>query len=186
MKKTPREVCILAGGLSARMGRDKSSMRLEGKTLLEHVKGVASALEWPARVIRRDLVPRCGPLGGVYSAMKTSDAGIFLFLACDMPFVPLSFLAELAGHLDSKTDAVFAQLRGRAGFPFLLRRAVLYQIETQIASRRFSLQQLARRCAARRVSSPAGQSWRLLNINSPQDWQLAQKMARKGLNVEPL
>lgn len=59
----PVEVFILAGGLSARMGRDKARLRLRGRTLLAWVRAAARATGWPVRVIRRDLVPRCGPLG---------------------------------------------------------------------------------------------------------------------------
>src|SRR5437867_5654697 len=80
-------ICILAGGLSQRMGRDKSRLRLGSKTLLRLIRIEAGELGLPLRVIRRDLIPRCGPLGGVYTALKTSKAEAELFLACDMPFV---------------------------------------------------------------------------------------------------
>jgi molybdopterin-guanine dinucleotide biosynthesis protein A len=184
MKNAPEEVCILAGGLSSRMGRDKSRMRLQGMTLLGHVRKLAAKLDAPVRVIRRDLVPRCGPLGGVYTAFHTSNADSFLFLACDMPFVSASVVQTLVKQFDSRTDAVFARLRRRAGFPFLLRRSLLPRIEKQIALRRFSLQELARLCGAKRISSPSGQSWRLVNINSPEDWESARRLARKQLTVE--
>ena len=65
------EVCILAGGRSRRMGRDKARLRLGGVSLLARLKGLARALRLPARVIRRDAVPRCGPLGGIFTALKT-------------------------------------------------------------------------------------------------------------------
>ena len=86
-ESTPLEVCILAGGLSSRMGRDKARLRLNGRTLLAQVRDAAQTLGCPVRVIRRDLVTRCGPLGGVFTALKTSRAEAVLFLACDMPFV---------------------------------------------------------------------------------------------------
>ena len=43
MKPVPisGEICILAGGLSSRMGRDKARLRLSGKSLLQIVKDVA-------------------------------------------------------------------------------------------------------------------------------------------------
>ena len=83
-------VSILAGGLSSRLGRDKARVRLGRRTLLAHVRRAAKELGLPVRVIRRDLVPRCGPLGGVFTALKTSRADAELFLACDMPFVSAS------------------------------------------------------------------------------------------------
>jgi molybdenum cofactor guanylyltransferase len=178
MKSAAGEVCILAGGLSTRMGRDKSRMRLGGKTLLEHVQKIASAAGWPVRVIRRDMVPRCGPLGGVYTALQTSEAESLLFLACDMPFVSGAWIENLVQHVDPKAEAVFTQERDRVGFPFLLRRSVLSQIQRQFVLGEFSLEQLARACGAARVTSPPGQSWMFLNINRPKDWQVARQLAR--------
>jgi molybdopterin-guanine dinucleotide biosynthesis protein A len=75
------EACILAGGLSSRMGREKAQLKLAGRTLLAHVKKVAREACLPVRVIRRDLVARCGPLGGVYTALRTSHAKTVVFLA---------------------------------------------------------------------------------------------------------
>src|SRR5213594_4238966 len=80
-------VCVLAGGSSSRMGRDKTLLRLGQHTLLRHARLAADGLHLPVRVIRRDLLPRCGPLSGIYTGLKTSHAEAELFLACDMPFV---------------------------------------------------------------------------------------------------
>src|ERR1700691_5640250 len=96
------EICILAGGLSTRMGRDKARLRLGGKTLLRRVRDVAAQTQWPARGIRRDLVARCGPLGGVYTALQTTSADNVLFLACDMPFVTIELVERLIELWPSK------------------------------------------------------------------------------------
>ena len=69
------------------MGRDKGRLRWRGKSLLQHVRSAARQASWPARVIRRDIIPRCGPLGGVYTALKTTRYDAVLFLACDMPLI---------------------------------------------------------------------------------------------------
>ena len=58
------EICVLAGGLSSRMGSDKAGVRIGGKTMLWHIQRAVEPLALPFRVIRRDTVPRCGPLGG--------------------------------------------------------------------------------------------------------------------------
>ena len=81
------EISILAGGSSSRMGRNKASLRLGRRTLLGHVRACARNSGLPHRVIRRDLLPGCGPLGGVYTALATSRAQIIVFLSCDMPFI---------------------------------------------------------------------------------------------------
>ena len=146
------EVCILAGGLSDRMGRDKSRLRWRGKTLLQLVRIAARQTGRPVRVIRRDLVPRCGPLGGVYTALMTTRCERVLFLACDMPFVTGEFMEAV---FTSKRP-VFAQGAEGAGFPFLLPGSALPVVEEQLAAKRYSLQSLATRCRARKVPRARG------------------------------
>src|SRR5689334_13117942 len=87
LKAARCEICILAGGLSRRMGLDKSRLKLGRRTLLGHIRAEAKRTGLPVRVIRRDCVPRCGPLGGIFTALKSTRAEWVLFLACDMPFV---------------------------------------------------------------------------------------------------
>src|SRR5205809_28859 len=81
------EICILAGGLSRRMGRDKTQLRLGSQTMLGRIRFAARTTGLRVQVIRRDCVTRCGPLGGVYTGLKRARARAVLFLACDMPFV---------------------------------------------------------------------------------------------------
>src|SRR3989454_4591395 len=110
------EICILAGGLSRRMGGDKSRLRLGRRTLLGHIRAEAKTLGLPVRVIRRDIVPRCGPLGGIYTALKTTRADGVLFLACDMPFVRAGLLKTLLSRTDKTKRACFASVQSVAGF----------------------------------------------------------------------
>ncbi len=111
-------VCILAGGLSTRMGRDKSRIRIGRRTMLEHVRHIASELGLPVRVLRRDAVPRCGPIGGIYTALARTRADAILFLACDMPFVTAAFLNEMLREfrvinpISAKRATSFAPIRG--------------------------------------------------------------------------
>src|SRR3989442_2366376 len=101
------EICILAGGLSSRMGRNKSRLRLGGRTLLAHIHATAKTIGLPLRIIRRDLVVHCGPLGGLYSALVTSRADATLFLACDMPFVSAGLLEMLVRKAEHNENALF-------------------------------------------------------------------------------
>src|ERR1700733_13460686 len=92
VRKQTCEICILAGGLSRRMGKDKARLRLGQRTMLALIRAQARATGLPVRVIRRDAVPRCGPLGGIVAALKTTRVEAVLFLACDMPFVTAELL----------------------------------------------------------------------------------------------
>src|SRR5512138_1573998 len=135
-------ICILPGGLSSRMGRDKSRMRCGPKTLLGYAREAASKLGVPIRVIRKDSVPRCGPIGGVLTALKSSRADAEIFLACDMPFVSERMLRQLIATSFSGRCPVFSTDGQRVGFPFLLPSSCLLDVEHQIKSKSFSLQGL--------------------------------------------
>ena len=173
------EICILAGGLSSRMGRDKATIRIGKTTLLGIIKAMAKKTGWPVRVIRRDLVERCGPLGGVYTALKSTRAEAVLFLACDMPFVTAELLQKLISRFGTRTNALFIETEEGAGFPFILPTAELVQIEQQLSRKRFSLQALAEAMKARTLRPLKRERPTLLNINTAADWKRAEDSFRE-------
>lgn len=176
------EVILLAGGLGSRMGRDKARLRLGGRTLLAWVRAAARATGWPVRVIRRDLVPRCGPLGGVWTAFQRSRAERLVFLSCDMPFVTPALVRAVG---ERKGRGVFTQTEEGAGFPFALDRACLPLVEQALAEQRFSLQALARRLRARKLTLPRRRQAELLNLNTPEDFARAQAAWRANALARP-
>ena len=104
---------ILAGGHSSRLGRDKASELLLGRSLLQHVvdrlQGVVDEyvivraagqalpqIETGATVdIVEDAYPQIGPRGGVYTGLHALQAPHAITLACDMPLLQPALLAEL-------------------------------------------------------------------------------------------
>jgi molybdopterin-guanine dinucleotide biosynthesis protein A len=178
MKSSPRtsiEICILAGGLSTRMGRDKAKLRLGNRSLLGHIHTIAKSLRLPVRVIRRDAVPRCGPLGGVVTAMRRSKGDAILFLACDMPFVSADLMHELLSQAQDHRRAFFAKGERTVGFPFVLPRTTLAVVEEQIARGKFSIRSLALALKSRTFKVGRRFGGQLRNINTPADWQTAQR-----------
>lgn len=102
---------ILAGGHSSRLGRDKASERVMGRSLLQHVYGrVASVVDEVVIVRRRaqelslaegnavvveDGYPEAGPLGGLFTGLSAVRAPLALAVATDMPLVETALLSEL-------------------------------------------------------------------------------------------
>lgn len=171
-------MCILAGGLSQRMGRDKARLRLGRRTLLGHIRAEASALGGRVRVIRRDVVPRCGPLGGVITALRTTRSPAVLLLACDMPFITAALLRRLLRVSRNGTRSVFASGGNLAGFPLVLPRNALPQVEELVAAGQLSLQQLATGVGAARLRLPAKSATQLANVNTPEEWRHAKERWR--------
>src|SRR6266487_2248699 len=173
------EICILAGGLCSRMGRDKSRLRLGERTLLAHICATAKAIGLPHRIIRRDLVVHCGPIGGVYTALVTCRTEATLFLSCDMPFVSARLLEMLVLKSKHNGNALFIEANGRVGFPFILfRRTALPVVESQLAKMAFSLQQLAQALRSQTIKPASKQAPELFNVNTPDDLKEARALWR--------
>jgi molybdopterin-guanine dinucleotide biosynthesis protein A len=118
---------ILAGGHSRRLGgRDKSQLRVGGRTILERqidalggivdriwlagYRGVAP-IGLPLTPIA-DRVPGCGPLSGLDAALAAADGGSILLLACDLPNVTGRLLHYLISRLPGADVVVPRSERG--------------------------------------------------------------------------
>ena len=175
------------------MGRDKSRMKIHGSTMLARIRAVAGGsstfkltgygntlkreLQPRVRVLRQDAVPRCGPLGGIVTALRSTRACAVLFLACDMPLVsPLLLRRLFRASADGKCAACTAHGE-RVGFPLLLPVADLAAVEAQLIAGEFSLQTLAKKLAARRLLVPPS-SEELWNVNTPEDGKRVEEALR--------
>ena len=156
------------------MGRDKARLRLGEGTMLGQIKETVSKTGRPFRVIQQDLVPGKGPLGGVYTALKTTSHDEVLFLACDMPFVEVEFLNRFF-EKNANSRAVFTKCKSRLGFPFLLSRQILSIVAGQLGTKNLSLNQLAKKVRAKVFTPPPGTENQLCNVNTPLELRLARK-----------
>lgn len=99
---------ILAGGASSRMGADKASLTLEGKTLLERqvdkmrCLGIRDILlsgaglpQLPGTRAVVDEMPGQGPLGGLWTCLRAARNQACLLLSVDVPLVPCGTLDRL-------------------------------------------------------------------------------------------
>src|SRR4051794_7040287 len=111
-----RTAAILAGGRARRFGGcDKSALVVGGRTILSRqiaelaaVDGVdeiliaGRATHAAARTIA-DIVPGCGPLGGIHAALTEARHDAVFVIACDTPYVTAPLVArlfDLAGDVD--------------------------------------------------------------------------------------
>jgi molybdopterin-guanine dinucleotide biosynthesis protein A len=116
MKTCALAGCVLAGGHSSRMGRDKALLPLAGIPLVEravsrlrsltaevYILGNRPELLRFARLLP-DLRQDCGPLGGMEAALSGTSCDWVLTLPVDMPFLPAALLQHWArGVLEQKT-----------------------------------------------------------------------------------
>lgn len=190
---------ILAGGKSRRYGTDKALARIEGVPLIEKVMGImgsvferliliANSPQEYARLqlpIHKDLVKGIGPLGGIYTGLKTiRDEGAF-FVACDMPFLNPALIRRMV-HLTKGYDAVVPRVGWKieALHAFYSKRC-LPAIEAMIAAKHFQILGLYNRVRVRYVEEEEIRAYdpdlrSFFNVNIPQDLAAAEQMTVKG------
>jgi molybdopterin-guanine dinucleotide biosynthesis protein A len=184
---------ILAGGQATRFGgRDKSALLVDGATILDRqlaafatvsddlmiVGSSASAhearLRAPARRVA-DLVPGCGPLGGLHAALTAARHDAVLLVACDMPYLTAAF-ADYLLSLAGEADAIVPQSeRGYHPLCAVYTRACLEPAAARLADRRLKMRELVDAVRTRVVPVEEirryGDPDRLLaNVNTPADY----------------
>jgi molybdenum cofactor guanylyltransferase len=113
---------ILAGGESSRMGVNKAFLEIGGIPMILRTARLLNSVDdstnggssivvgspelyWSVGLrAMPDDYPSCGPLGGIATALRASDAEWNLIVACDLPYLTrswLEFLAQRARKLDS-------------------------------------------------------------------------------------
>lgn len=99
---------VLAGGKSRRMGTEKGLLKLGDKHMIEYsievLKGVCSqiliiensdAYHFLGFEVIADVIPKSGPMGGIYTGLLNSQNDLNLVLSCDMPFIQTELLKDL-------------------------------------------------------------------------------------------
>jgi molybdenum cofactor guanylyltransferase len=195
MSHPTRSVAILAGGRATRFGgRDKSALVVGGATILDRqlatlgtvsddllivgTPASAFAREHDVRATARhiaDIVPGCGPLGGLHAALTAARHDALLLVACDMPFLTAAF-AEYLLSLAGEADAVVPRTeRGYHPLCAVYMRACLEPAAARLADRRLAMRELVDGVRTRIVPvddiQRFGDPDRLLaNVNTPADF----------------
>ena len=110
---------ILAGGLSSRMGEDKSRLRLGGRTFVEIAAGALATVSSRVSVVGsrpgveshglavvRDVHEGLGALGGLQAALAACEAPWAAVVSCDLPFVTSELFGRLLSLRVGDFDAV--------------------------------------------------------------------------------
>jgi molybdopterin-guanine dinucleotide biosynthesis protein A len=94
-------VAIIAGGKSSRFGTNKARANYNDKKLIEIALQLGGSISSEIFIITgnkynyddqlvpsiSDLIPNCGPIGGIYTALMTSSNSLVCTLPCDMPLL---------------------------------------------------------------------------------------------------
>ena len=194
---------ILIGGKATRFdGRDKSALVVEGHTILARqlavlsdvaddvmLAGGAAHAGMPDSVRHvPDLVPGCGPLGGIHAALSSARHDATAMVACDMPFVSaplLRHLLSLAGGADGPDVVVPKSERGYHPLCAVYSRACIEPAARRLAGGQFKLVELFDDLRVHVVTADAlsafGDPDRLLaNVNTSIEYRAIEANGRQS------
>jgi molybdopterin-guanine dinucleotide biosynthesis protein A len=122
-----------------------------------------------------DIVPGCGPLGGLHAALTAARGDALLLVACDMPFVTAAFAGHLLSLAEEAAIVVPKTERGYHPLCAVYTRACLETVATRLADRRLRLRELVEDMPTRVVTGEEierfGDRHRLLaNVNTPAEY----------------
>lgn len=200
---------ILAGGLSARMGRDKARLPWGKATLLDHVietlrplvdellVAVDDAGRFRGLNVRvvEDLVPGAHALGGLYTGLLAASHEQCFACACDAPFLSAGLIRLLLERADGprgpadRCDLVIPQTpEGLQPLHAVYAKSALPVIERQLRRREWDLKALVPKVRARIVgfdevlqADPQGLS--CLNLNTPEEYAAACALRERMMPV---
>lgn len=173
---------ILAGGRAARFGgRDKSALLIDGETIRDRQLAALAPICSDVMIVGgdgatvNDIVPGCGPLGGLHAALTAMRGDALLLIACDMPSLSPAFLAYLLSLAGGADVVVPTSERGYHPLCAVYTRACLEPAAARLADRRLKMRELIDAMRTRVVPvediRPFGDPERLLtNVNTPADY----------------
>jgi molybdopterin-guanine dinucleotide biosynthesis protein A len=184
---------ILAGGRARRLGgADKSALIVGGRRIIDRQLEVLRQLtpelsivaNEPARYadlgvpIVGDLVANAGPLGGIYTALTRTSAPCALVVACDMPFLSLTFLQHLVTRTREVDMAIPRTEDGYHPLCAVYARTVLPAVHARLMEARLDVVGLVREVRVAEVGPEEVAAFdpgrvMLSNVNTPQDLRKA-------------
>ena len=177
---------LLAGGRSARMGRDKALLPYRGRTLLEHMAALLQAggacrvlVSGPPRAGYAsvpDRRPGLGPLGGIQAVAAAlagkADCAQLLIVPVDMPALSAATLAALLADRDAAPACHYADhpLPLRLALDESVRARLERLVDDAHPSAERSLHAFCAALGARVLPIPDAVVDEFAALNTPQEW----------------
>jgi molybdopterin-guanine dinucleotide biosynthesis protein A len=184
---------ILAGGSARRMGgRRKALLELGGRTILDRqlavlrqvadpvfiVGGDASTYAASGLEVVPDVIPGCGALGGIYTAVVRSPRDRTIVVACDMPFLNPGLLRHMRDIADVEIVIPHSG-RGLEPLCAIYARTCAHAIGERLARGQLEATNLPEGLKVREIAAEALQAYGpdgllFVNVNTPHDYERAR------------
>jgi len=185
---------ILAGGKNSRISMKKALIQMGEQTIIERTAQLFQNIFEEVIIVTnqfkdyhhlntkltKDLIPDAGPLGGLYSGLKTSSHKYSFVAACDMPFIDPAIIFHLQNYAQSNAyDVIVPEFNGfiEPLFAFYSKRC-LPTISNHLQRKDLKIRSIYSFVKVKQVQCDkfAESEKAFFNINTKHDLQLAKKL----------
>ena len=192
-----RTAAIIAGGRAQRLGGlEKSDLVIGGRRIIdrqlsvlghvaEHILIVSNdhhAFRASGLQVCADLMPGAGPLSGLYTALVRSPTARTIVVACDLPFLTVSFLRHLAARSRGADAAIPRTATGPEPLCAVYDRVCVEPIRARLERGALRVSALRNDLRVTDIGpsevapfDPAGTLF--FNVNTPDDYTRANNLA---------
>lgn len=178
---------ILAGGRNSRMnGQSKADLIIRGKAVIEKIYNEMDCFDeiiisyngndkyGNMGIVIMDAYQNCGPIGGLYSALKNCRSDKLFIIACDMPLVRNKSIHIFCNLYNVKYDgAVLVDQNGQLQPLFGIYKKKLYQyFEDRIKEKDYSVRKAVEKLKFQYINSEtiSADNNEFFNMNTPEDY----------------
>ncbi len=194
IEKEAIEVFILAGGESRRMGTDKGLLNFKGTPMILHIIKLLDQLNLKTNIISNnkeylkfgkplytDIIPKKGPMGGLYAALEYSKAPMVLLLACDMPSINKEGIQSLMTVAEPEKITVATHSERISPLLACYPKSVIEKVEKAILADELKMQDFVSKQPHVILNLNALENTAILrNINTREELQAAENTETDG------
>lgn len=173
---------VLAGGKSQRMGQDKAFLDWKGQSFIERILDCAEGLTEEVLIVANtkpyehlgvqvcsDIIPNCGPVGGIYTAMNAIRTPYLLLLSCDIPLLKTALLEHLIAQSIPCDVNLLTTAKCWQPLTAIYHRRTLPIFEAALETKTLKLRSLLSSMSLQEIACPEDWISCLNNINTPDD-----------------
>ena len=193
-KEVTISAAILTGGRGRRLGYPKELLSLNGHRVIDRILEVLRRFFREIYIVSsnplssdqigeikafRDLIPGCGPLGGIYTGLKMSSRDQVFFAGCDMPFLQPGLIErQLTIARSGRFDCIIPSgPKGIEPLHGIYSRSVLPELEEVLRQKKLSINQFCSRLNTCYLQTEPGELVSFFNINTAEDLAEARRLA---------
>lgn len=139
--------------------------------------------------IVRDIVKRCGPLGGLYSALAVGPSSAYAVMAVDMPFMSMDLYYDWLYQVNHNNWTALVPMSGTGKLePMagIYKPHIASLLPTVLASEDVSLHHALDTIGHVETIDAVDYGWELSNVNHYDDYQWARALAENEFRRVPI